>query len=39
MLRKNYLFNLSDTEMHELLELTRKDEIKARKMKQGLILL
>ncbi len=39
MPRKKYLINLSDEERHELLELTRKGEIKARKMKRALILL
>ncbi|MGD8753099.1 MAG: helix-turn-helix domain-containing protein [Anaerolineales bacterium] len=37
--RKKYLINLSDAERHELLELTRKGELKARKMKRALILL
>ncbi len=39
MPRKKYLINLSDEERQELLELTRKGELKARKMKRALILL
>ena len=39
MPRKKYLINLSDSERHELLELTHKGELKARKMKRALILL
>jgi transposase len=39
MPRKKYFINLSDAERHELLELTRKGELKARKMKRALILL
>ena len=39
MPRKKYLINLSDEEQHELLEITRKGKIKARKMKRAMILL
>lgn len=39
MPRKKYLINLSDEEQHELLEITRKGEVKARKMKRAMILL
>ena len=39
MPRKKYFINLSDAERHELLELTRKGELKARSMKRALILL
>jgi transposase len=39
MPRKKYLINLSAEERQELLELTRKGELKARKMKRALILL
>lgn len=39
MPRKKYFVNLSDAERHELLKMTRKGEIKARKMKRALILL
>ena len=39
MPRKKYLINLSSEERDELLELTRKGEVKARKMKRALILL
>lgn len=39
MARKKYIVKLTDEERHELLELTRKGTIKARKMKRALILL
>lgn len=39
MPRKKYLINLSSEEQHELLEMTRKGEIKARKFKRAMILL
>ena len=39
MPRKKYFINLRDEERNELLELTRKGELKARKMKRALILL
>lgn len=39
MPRKKYLINLSSEERHELLELTRKGEVKARKFKRAMILL
>ena len=39
MPRKKYFVNLSDAERHELLKMTRKGEIKARKLKRALILL
>lgn len=39
MPRKKYLINLSDAERQELLELTSKGEIKARKFKRAMILL
>ena len=39
MPRKKYLINLSDEEQRELLEITRKGEVKARKMKRAMILL
>lgn len=39
MPRKKYLINLSDEEQQELLEITRKGEVKARKMKRAMILL
>lgn len=39
MPRKKYLINLSDEEQHELVEITRKGKIKARKMKRAMILL
>jgi transposase len=39
MPRKKYLINLSESERSELLELTRKGELKARKMKRALLLL
>ncbi len=39
MPRKKYLINLSTEERDELLELTRKGKVKARKMKRALILL
>jgi transposase len=39
MPRKKYLINLSEAERYELLELTRKGELKARKMKRALVLL
>jgi len=39
MPRKMYLINLSDKERQALLEMTRRDEIKARKFKRAMILL
>lgn len=39
MPRKKYLINLSDEEQQELHEITRKGEVKARKMKRAMILL
>jgi transposase len=39
MPRKKYFINLSDEEQQELLEITRKGEVKARKMKRAMILL
>jgi transposase len=39
MPRKKYLINLSPEERHELMEMTRKGEIKARKFKRAMILL
>ena len=39
MARKKYIVKLSDEERRELLELTRKGTVKARKMKRALILL
>jgi len=39
MPRKKYLINLSDEEQQELYEITRKGEVKARKMKRAMILL
>jgi transposase len=36
---KKYLINLSDEERQELVELTRKGELKARKFKRAMILL
>ena len=39
MPRKKYLINLTSEERHSLLEMIRKGDIKARKMKRALILL
>ena len=39
MARKKYIVKLGDEERRELLELTRKGTVKARKMKRALILL
>ena len=39
MPRKKYLINLSNAEQNELLELTKKGTIKARKLKRAMILL
>ena len=39
MARKKYIVNLSNEERDILLEMTRKGEIKARKMKRAMILL
>ncbi len=39
MARKKYIVKLSDEERRELLELTRKGTVKARKMRRALILL
>jgi transposase len=39
MARKKYLINLSSEERHELLEMTRKGKIRARKFKRAMILL
>lgn len=39
MARKRYIVKLTDEERQELLELTRKGTIKARKMKRALVLL
>ncbi len=39
MARKRYMVDLTEAERQQLLEMTRKGEIKARKMRRALILL